>query len=80
VRAGAQRLHGLRFPPFILKGCLDGQGPQAPKQINESQPQAVCHFLREDSNPKGRDVLRLGAQPIAVPALPVAPVLCMVSS
>jgi hypothetical protein len=25
--------------------------------------------LREDSHPKGRDVFRLGAQPIAVPAL-----------
>jgi hypothetical protein len=35
----------------------------------ECPRRGIPNSLREDSHPKGRDVFRLGAQPIAVPAL-----------
>jgi hypothetical protein len=52
--AGAQRLHGRRFPPEGLG--LDAKRLQAPKDREQrSQPAAVIVSSREGSSPHGED-------------------------
>src|SRR4051794_17541212 len=52
VRAGAQRLHGHRFPP---EGPgLDATGAAGPSKQNQGQPEAVSESSREGSLPEGR--------------------------
>ena len=71
ARAGAQRLHGSRFPPEGLG--LDGQGAAGPSYWKGSSggPTGPHHHvagnaggvMREGSSPQGRYAPRIGASP-----------------
>jgi hypothetical protein len=56
---GAGRSEATTRPAaFRPKGCLGGQGPQAPKQKQQRQAQPVCN-VREGSSPAPEILRRL---------------------